>query len=403
MHNPVQYLIRKGGMNTLSLREITRNVRGNQLEVIEALESDPAIKLHWDHPDGIERPYGSSVPMILWSNHPDLRNLPTYQWAMGEGLESNLIYFVPDDQVAHVLRGDFDEMAPDPGTAEPPFQPEESFRTQPMRLPTAEEIFDAEEPEAESPDEEPSTELISHINHCVSNLLRSMTINPGALPDDARFRGDEADLFVWLSRTTYGDSVWRSVRHAGIEQWVPIALHPDWGTVFSPADLVEFLTRSKALLGDDRWRQERGVLGLGTNPAEIWASTIDESPTVPTPVEQEEVEEEAPPTRRTRRDPTDIGHGVWLETTAIPADDLLSVKEVIEAAQARGFTKYLALKAMGGDHCPNPPLNSQWTVYYDPSRRRWLHKDVLITLNQDLAFLKSIAHQRAAAGGESES
>lgn len=380
----VQYVIRRNG--ALSLRDIARNLHLTQAEVIESLETDPAIVVEWFGRDGNGRVTGSSTPMLSWVEQSNLQDMPTYQWAAENGLLDRLPFQPQTPNSKKSFIGDFDELDSrsslenppsqqqttmgDPGSGgEPPMQPEP---------PNVEPNYT----------QQPQLPILREIQTAAVSLLQSMLMSSGAIPTDAVWSGDLDDLFVWLSRTTFGNSVWRLVRFSQQNLWVPIAIHPDLQGTFSLSDLIDLLTKSKNLLGADRWREERAVLGLTENVRELWAQATDEVAVQPAP----EVEEEEAGTKVRR-----IGHGVWLDTTVLDPDDLISLKQVISAAKEAGFSQYLVLKAIGGDHCSNPPHSTLWTVYYDSHRRRWLQKEVLQHLEQDLTFLRSIARQRAVA------
>lgn len=406
----VQYVIRRNGV--LSLRDIARNLHLNQAEVIESLETDPAIVVEWFGRDGNGRVTGSSNPMLSWVEHSNLQDMPTYQWAAENGLLDRLSSQPQTPSSEESTIGDFDELDSRSSLENLPFQQQITASAEQIAefvqttiagaaqrlvesvIPTGDPGSDGEPPMQPEPSnvepnytQQPQLSTLREIQTAAVSLLQSMLMNSGAIPTDAVWSGDLDDLFVWLSRTTFGNSVWRLARFSQQNLWVPIAIHPDLQGTFSLTDLVDFLAKSKRLLGADRWREERAALGLTENPQELWAQATDEVAVQPAPEVEEEVAE------RVRG----IGHGVWLDTTVLDPDDLISLKQVIGAAKEAGFSQYLVLKAIGGDHCPNPPHSTLWTVYYDSHRRRWLQEEVLQHLEQDLAFLRSIARQREAA------
>lgn len=406
----VQYVIRRN--EVLSLRDIARNLHLNQAEVIESLETDPAIVVEWFGRDGNGRVTGSSNPMLSWVEHSNLQDMPTYQWAAENGLLDRLSSQPQTPSSEESTIGDFDELDSRSSLENLPFQQQitasaeqiaefvqttiagAAQRLVELVIPTGDPGSDGEPPMQPEPSnvepnytQQPQLFTLREIQTAAVSLLQSMLMNSRAIPTDAVWSRDLDDLFVWLSRTTFGNSVWRLARFSQQNLWVPIAVHPDLQGTFSPSDLVDLLTKSKHLLGADRWREERAALGLTENPQELWAQATDEVAVQPAPEAEEEVAE------RVRG----IGHGVWLDTTVLDPDDLISLKQVIGAAKEAGFSQYLVLKAIGGDHCPNPPHSTLWTVYYDSHRRRWLQEEVLQHLEQDLAFLRSIARQREAA------
>lgn len=406
----VQYVIRRNGV--LSLRDIARNLHLNQAEVIESLETNPAIVVKWFGRDGNGRVTGSSNPMLSWVEHSNLQDMPTYQWAAENGLLDRLSSQPQTPSSEESTIGDFDELDSRSSMENLPFRQQTTAAGEQIAefvlttivgaaqrlvesvIPTGDPGSDGEPPMQPEPSnvepnytQQPQLSTLREIQTAAVSLLQSMLVNSGAIPTDAVWSGDLDDLFVWLSRTTFGNSVWRLARFSQQNLWVPIAVHPDLQGTFSPSDLVDLLTKSKHLLGADRWREERAALGLTENPQELWAQATDEIAVQPAPEVEEEVAE------RVRG----IGHGVWLDTTVLDPDDLISLRQVIGAAKEAGFSQYLVLKAIGGDHCPNPPHSTLWTVYYDSHRRRWLQEEVLQHLEQDLAFLRSIARQREAA------
>ena len=243
MHDPVKYVISRSPQ-VFDLRTLARNLRGSNAAVIQALEDDPAIAVSWTNADG-DRVTGSSIPTLEWANDPYLEDYPTYQWALGEGLQGAIGFQdqASDPSIQLPMRGDFDELAPEPDPTvterdiaeqmaarfrrdlenalvtgeveagagnEPPFTAEE----QPAPF-TEDQVLDV------------TPELTASIQIAASNMLAAMDSNGYAVPADAQWEGDPRVLLTYLSMTTLGGQVWREGVFEGHRVWVPIAINPE--------------------------------------------------------------------------------------------------------------------------------------------------------------------------------
>lgn len=396
MNSPVQYLIRRPN-DTYDLRTIARNVRGTNAAVIEAFETDPAIKVTWENVEGSNRVTGMSIPRLSWAPIPDLTQLPTWTWAMEQGIQDNIPYNpIPTDYEVP-LRGDFDELevqALERQTIEAAAGAIAETLDRLLLHGTAEvEPGAGNEPPFQSEDRPMTPTLQRQLTEAAQKMFFAVGANGYAVPADSEWDGDYRELFTYLSMTTFAGSIWRQGTFEHQPVWVPIAVDPvEWPWTLIENGGTAMLEQAKSILGSERWAAERAVLGLSGGISDLWATHIDD---VPDARPSAEAEDEV-------RTGDDIGFGKELANSALQPDDLLTVKEVIAEALRQGFSKYLALKAMGGDKCKEPPFNFRWTVYYDGSRRRFLDRVVLNELRNDLTALKGLRSVRGEGSEEAE-